>query len=161
MSTTRQRLYDEMKSCMKNGNKERLGVVRMLITEVKNAEINDPKVPGRERTEEEVMTLLGAYHKSLTKSLAEFPPERHPPLRAELAIVEEFLPKQLSESEIEAVIADFLGKTPDRQFGSLMIAEQRNPSCANSPLTSFARPVMAKLIWLLAEKMPLSAVCRS
>jgi uncharacterized protein YqeY len=124
MSTTRQRLYEEMKSCMKNGNKERLGVVRMLITEVKNAEINDPKVPGRERTEEEVMTLLGAYHKSLTKSLAEFPPERHPPLRAELAIVEEFLPKQLSESEIESVIADFLEKTADRQFGSLMKALQ-------------------------------------
>jgi uncharacterized protein YqeY len=120
MGTTRQRLYDEMKSCMKSGNKERLGVVRMLITEVKNAEINDPKVPGRERTEEEVMTLIGAYHKSLTKSLAEFPAEKHPPLRAELAIVEEFLPKQLSESEIESVITDFVGKTTDRQFGSLM-----------------------------------------
>lgn len=124
MSTTRQRLYDEMKSCMKSGNKERLGVVRMLITEVKNAEINDPKIPGRERTEEEVLALLAAYHKSLTKSLAEFPAEKHPPLRAELAIVEEFLPKQLSESEIETVVKNFVANTSDRQFGSLMKALQ-------------------------------------
>jgi uncharacterized protein YqeY len=119
-SQTRARLLDEMKACMKSGQKDRLGVVRMLITEIKNAEINDQITQGRERTEDECLTIVSAYHKSLTKSLAEFPPEKHPPIRAELAIVEDFLPKQLSAPDLDAHIKRVLASAPDRQFGPLM-----------------------------------------
>lgn len=119
-SETKQRLMSEMKDCMKSGNKDRLNVVRMLITEVKNAEINDPQVPGRERTEEEVKALIIAYHKNLTKTLAEYPADRQAPLKAELAVVEEFMPRQLSADEVKAEIRAFLGTTPERAFGPLM-----------------------------------------
>ena len=120
MSETRARLADDMKKAMKEGDKELLSVVRMMLNEVRNAEINDLKEPGRTRTEGEVVQLLAAYQKQLQKSLAEYPPDRQAPLKAELAIVERYLPKALSGAELEAYVKDFLGKTSERTFGLLM-----------------------------------------
>jgi uncharacterized protein YqeY len=111
---------DDMKNCMKAGDKGRLAVVRMLITEVKNAEINDTKQPGRERTEDECLEILAAYHKAIAKTIGEFPPDRQIALRAEMAIVEEFLPKQLDASAVQERIRALLESTPERQFGPLM-----------------------------------------
>lgn len=120
MSETRTRLTDDMKQAMREGNKDLLGVVRMMLNEVKNAEINDPKEPGRARTESEVVQILAAYQKQLQKSLAEYPPDRQAPLKAELAIVERYLPQALSAVELESYIKDYLGKTSERTFGVLM-----------------------------------------
>lgn len=120
MSETRTRLTDDMKRAMREGNKDLLGVVRMMLNEVKNAEINDPKEPGRARTESEVVQILAAYQKQLQKSLAEYPPDRQAPLKAELAIVERYLPQALSAVELESYIKDYLGKTSERTFGVLM-----------------------------------------
>ena len=114
------RLTNEMKACMKSGNKERLAVVRMLITEIKNAAINDPADPGRPRTEDECLTILTSYHKSLSKTLTEYPADRQGALRAELAIIEGFLPAQLDAAALESHIRKVLGTTAERQFGPLM-----------------------------------------
>ncbi len=120
MSETRTRLTEDMKKAMKEGDKELLAVVRMMLNEVRNAEINDLKEPGRARTEAEVVQLLAAYQKLLQKSLAEYPPDRQAPLKAELGIVERYLPKALSGAELESFIKDYLGKTSERTFGILM-----------------------------------------
>lgn len=120
MSETRARLFSEMKETLKSGQKERLGVIRLLITEVKNAEINDLQAPGRERTEEEAISIIAAYHKSLTKTMAEYPENRREPLRAELAIIEDYLPKQMSPEEVKAWILAEIANTPERNFSLLM-----------------------------------------
>ncbi|MEY4064276.1 MAG: hypothetical protein RIR26_484 [Pseudomonadota bacterium] len=120
MSETRTRLTEDMKQAMREGNKDLLGVVRMMLNEVKNAEINDPKEPGRTRTEAEVVQILAAYQKQLQKSLAEYPPDRQAPLKAELEMVERYLPKALTAAELETYIKDYLGKTSERTFGILM-----------------------------------------
>lgn len=121
-SGTRDALLAAMKSCLLQGDKERLGVVRMLVAEIKNAEKNDLAAPGRTRTEAEVVALVAAYHKNLAKSLAEFPPDRQEPLRREMALVEEFLPKQLDAEELRTDILGVLASTPERNFGLLMKA---------------------------------------
>ncbi len=124
MSETKTRLSDDMKKAMKEGEKDLLGVLRMMINEIRNAEINDLKEPGRVRTEAEVVQILAGYQKQLQKSMAEYPADRQAPLKAELAIVERYLPKALSGAELEAFIKDYLGKTSERTFGVLMKALQ-------------------------------------
>jgi uncharacterized protein len=119
-SSTRDTLTAAMKTALQQGEKEKLAVVRMLFTEIRNAEINDPTQPGRMRTEEEAVALVAAYHKNLSKTLAEYPPDRQEPLRKELAIVEQFLPKRLSAPELEQEIAASLKETSERNFGLLM-----------------------------------------
>ena len=120
--STRQTLIDEMKRCMKEQNKDRLAVIRLIITEIKNAEINDLKNPGRERTEEEVQALLLAYHKNLNKTLQEYPVDRQAPLKAEIAVLDEYLPKQLSQSEIEQALIAIVANATEKNFGLLMKA---------------------------------------
>lgn len=120
MSETRTRLTEDMKSALKAGEKDLLGVVRMLLNEVKNAEINDLKEPGRVRTEPEVVQIIAAYQKQLTKSLAEYPADRRAPLQAELSIIERYLPKPLSGNELEAFVQAAIEQSEDRNFGSLM-----------------------------------------
>lgn len=120
MTDTRARLTEDMKKAMKEGNKDLLAVVRMLFNEVRNAEINDLKEPGRLRTESEVVQILAAYQKQLQKSMAEYPPERQAPLKAELAIVEQYLPKALTGAELETYVKNYLTQTPERTFGILM-----------------------------------------
>lgn len=120
MSATRTRLTDDMKSAMKAGDRELLGVIRMLLNEIKNAEINDLKEPGRIRTETEVIQIIAGYQKQLTKSLAEYPADRQAPLKAELAVVERYLPQPLVGSELEAFVAEFIQQSEDKAFGPLM-----------------------------------------
>lgn len=120
MSPTLLKLTEDMKSCMKTGNRTKLDVVRMLLADIKNAKINDPKEPGRDRTETEVVAIISAYHKAISKTVAEYPVEKQQALKDELMIVEEYLPKRLSNDELSSAIRLELGSTAERNFGILM-----------------------------------------
>src|SRR5256885_2166864 len=58
------KLQEDMKTAMKSGQKERLGVIRMLISDVKNIDLAPKKI-----TEEEA---VAAYGKKLKKSIEEY-----------------------------------------------------------------------------------------
>ena len=111
-------LQDEMKACMKAGNKDRLGVIRMLINEVKTIDLQ-PNKP----TEEQA---VAAYAKKLRKSVEEM--EKYgktddaAKLKVELAIVEEFMPKKLGPAETEKLVTDFLAANSftEKQMGQAM-----------------------------------------
>lgn len=105
------RLSEEMKVCMKTKNTHRLGVVRMLISELKNEE----KAAGKKRTSDEVVL---SYLKKLQKAVAEFPEDKKEALLNEIKIVEEFTPKQLSKDEIISIIKSNFTTKP--QIGAVM-----------------------------------------
>lgn len=98
------RLTDEMKTALKAGNKERLAVIRMLLSDVKNVDLN-PAKPTPEQAVE-------AYAKKLRKSADEYEKigrtEEVATLKKELAIVEEFLPKKADAAETERLVDAFL-----------------------------------------------------
>lgn len=120
MSELLRRINDEIKTCMKAGDKERLGVVRMLLNEVKTAQVNVPGGREREWSDAEILEIVSKYHKNLQKTLEEYPAERRAPLEKEIRIVEEFLPRQLSDDELIAVIRREVSATSERNFGALM-----------------------------------------
>lgn len=112
------RLQDEMKSAMKSGQKDRLTVLRMLISDVKNADL----MPGKPSAEQ----VVAAYGKKLRKSIEEYEklgkPEEVAKLKAEAAVVDEFLPKKTSPEETERLVAEFLGRHAftEKQLGQAM-----------------------------------------
>ena len=81
--TMQERLHEEMKTAMKAGNKDRLGVIRMLLSDVKNVDLN-PQKPTPEQAVEQ-------YGKKLKKSVEEYEKigrtEEVVKLRAELAFL--------------------------------------------------------------------------
>jgi uncharacterized protein YqeY len=100
------RLQDDMKTAMKTGQKDRLGVIRMLISDVKNIDLQPSKPSAQQAVE--------AYSKKLKKSLEEYEKlgraEEVAKLKSEIAIVEEYLPKKASKEETEALIDAFLAQ---------------------------------------------------
>ena len=112
------KLQEDMKSAMKAGQKERLGVIRMLISDVKNIDLGPKKI-----TEEEAVE---AYAKKLRKSAEEYEKigrtAEVAQLKAELAIVEEYVPKKASAEETERLVEAFLAQNAftEKQVGQAM-----------------------------------------
>ncbi|MDB5322310.1 MAG: hypothetical protein JWN40_3941 [Phycisphaerales bacterium] len=112
------KLQEDMKAAMKSGQKERLGVIRMLISDVKNIDLAPKKI-----SEEEA---VAAYAKKLRKSAEEYEkigrPTEVAQLKAELAIVEEYMPKKASAEETEKLVETFLTENAftEKQMGQAM-----------------------------------------
>lgn len=111
-------LQEQMKSAMKAGQKDRLQVIRMLLSEAKNADLQ-PNKPAP-------ITMVEAYGKKLKKSIEEWEKiskaDEVAKLKAELAIVEEFLPKKLGQEETAKLVDEFLSKNSftEKQVGQAM-----------------------------------------
>lgn len=111
-------LQEDMKVALKSGQKERLSVLRMLISEVKIIDLH-PQKP----TEEEA---VASYARKLRKSAEEYErlgkPEEAAKLRAELGIAESYLPRKASPEDTERLVDEFLKDNPftEKQFGQAM-----------------------------------------
>ncbi len=113
-----QRLQEDMKVAMKSGQKDRLGVIRMLISDVKNVDL----MPGKPTPQQAVE----AYGKKLRKSLEEYEKlgqkQQADQLRFEISVVEQYLPKKASEEETAKLVDAFLAGNAftEKQFGQAM-----------------------------------------
>ncbi len=98
------RLTEDMKAAMKSGQKDRLQVIRMLLSDVKNIDL----MPNKPTAEQ----VVEAYGKKLRKSVEEYEklgkPDEVAKLKGEIAVVDEYLPKKLSPEETGALVDQFL-----------------------------------------------------
>lgn len=99
-----QQLTDDMKAALRAGEKDRLQVIRMVLSDVKNRDLM-PSKPSE-------LQIVEAYHKKLKKSLEEYQKLGKEPevksLQFEIGIVEQYLPKKLGEAETAALVDKFL-----------------------------------------------------
>lgn len=93
-----------MRQSLRSGDKKRLLVLRMLLSELKVAETS-----GRQFDE---LAVVKSYAKKLRKTAEEYRglnlPEETSRFEADLAVVEEFLPSQLDPSEVERIITEII-----------------------------------------------------
>src|SRR6185503_15213243 len=112
------KLTEDMKAAMKSGQKERLSVIRMLLSDVKNIDL----MPNKPTAEQ----VVSAYAKKLAKGVEEYEklgkPDEAAKFKAEIAIVEEYLPKKASAGDTEKLMDEFLAKNPftEKDFGRAM-----------------------------------------
>ena len=99
-----ERLEQDMKSAMKSGDKRRVATIRLLLATLKNEKIQAQ----RALTDEEVEGVLRRAVKQRKDSIEQYARGGRQDLvdgeTAELAIIEEYLPQGLSESDIEEAI---------------------------------------------------------
>lgn len=121
--STKDALTADMKEAMKAHDKLRLDVIRMARSNIKNLEINDKK----ELTEEEVMAVLMKEVKMRNDSLEEFTKAGRADLvdhtKKELAVLQKYLPQQLSDDELKAIVAEAVqatGAATPRDMGKVM-----------------------------------------
>jgi uncharacterized protein len=111
----RARFTTEMKEAMKAGDKVRLATVRMIQAALKDKDI-EARGNGKEPiSDEEILSLLQKMIKQRTESAGVYEQGGRPELaaseRAEIAIVESFLPKQMDETEMKAAIEAAIAET--------------------------------------------------
>ncbi|WP_339825515.1 GatB/YqeY domain-containing protein [uncultured Arenimonas sp.] len=97
-------LTEDMKAAMKSGEKDRLGVVRLILAAIKQKEV-DERV---EMTDPLVLAVLEKMVKQRKDSISQYEAAGREDLAAveryELGVLEAYLPAKMSEAEIQAAI---------------------------------------------------------
>lgn len=113
----------DLKEAMRSKDQQRLDTLRMLKSAIKYSEID----AGHELDDQELLAVIGKEAKQRRDSITEFEKGHRADLvqkeQAELAILETYLPRQLSADEIRdrarAVIAD-MGAAGPKSLGPVM-----------------------------------------
>ncbi|AFS69933.1 MULTISPECIES: GatB/YqeY domain-containing protein [Exiguobacterium] len=107
-----ERLTVDMKEAMRAREKDRLTTIRMVKSSLQNEAI---KLGKQELTDEEELTILSREMKQRNDSLREFErADRHDlveKIQAEIIVLEAYMPKQLSEEEVQEIIDAAIAKT--------------------------------------------------
>ena len=113
MSTVllKQRIQEDMKSAMKAGEKERLGVIRLILSAIKQVEVDERIVLDDAR----IVSVLDKMLKQRRDSIAQYTAAGRTDLAdveiAEVAIIQEYLPQALTEAEIEDLVGQAIAET--------------------------------------------------
>jgi len=121
--TLAERLNEDMKQAMKAQDKFRLSTIRMVRASVKNQEID----LRRPLDDNEVLDILSREVKQRKDSLQEFQKAGRDDLAqnliAEIDIIAQYLPQQLTEEEIKAIVKQTIqetGASSKADMGKLM-----------------------------------------
>jgi uncharacterized protein YqeY len=110
-STLKPQLITDMKSSMKSGDKQRLGVVRMMLAAVKQIEV-DERI---ELDDTRVLAVLDKMVKQRRESIAHYRDAGRDDLiaieQAEIDIIQEYLPEALTEAEINDLVDRSIAET--------------------------------------------------
>ena len=107
----KERITDDMKAAMRSGEKERLGVIRMITSAIKQREV-DERIT---LDDAQVLSVLEKMIKQRKESLAQFQAGNRQDLvdkeSAEITLLQGYLPSQLSDAEIDALIKEAIATT--------------------------------------------------
>jgi len=100
------RLQSDLTQAIRTRDEVRSATIRMVLTAVKSEEVAG--TTARELSDAEVITVLGREAKKRREAATAFGDAGRVEMAArevaELAVLEEYLPKQLTEAEIEAIV---------------------------------------------------------
>jgi len=110
-ATLKPKLQADMKSSMKSGDKQRLGVIRLMLAAIKQIEV-DERI---ELDDDRVTAVLDKMVKQRRESISQFETAGRDDLIAieafELEIIQEYLPEALSEDEINRIVEESIAST--------------------------------------------------
>jgi len=117
------RLIEDLRQAMRQGDERRKSTLRLLRAEITNAEIER----GQELSDDDVLAVIAKQAKQRRESAAEFAKGARQDLvdqeEAELQILLSYLPAQMSRDEIEVVARQVIaevGATSQAQMGEVM-----------------------------------------
>ncbi|GLQ91910.1 GatB/YqeY domain-containing protein [Dyella acidisoli] len=109
--TLKQQITEDMKAAMRGGDKHRLGVIRLILAAVKQREV-DERI---ELDDTQTLAVLEKMLKQRKDSVSQYAAAGREDLadveRAEMAVIEGYLPAKLSEAEIDGLIDAAIAET--------------------------------------------------
>jgi uncharacterized protein YqeY len=125
----RDQLATQLKEAMKAKQMERLGTIRLIQAAIKDRDIANRGVGKEEAGDDEVLQILAKMVKQRDESAKIYEENARPELaakeRAEIVVIQDFMPKQLSDDEVRVNIAAIIkevGAEGPKDMGKIMAA---------------------------------------
>jgi len=119
----KERITEDMKTAMRGAQKERLGTVRMILAAIKQREV-DERVS---LDDSQILAVIDKMVKQRKESITSFEAGGRADLvakeAAEIALLQGYLPAQLSQAEIETLVSAAIastGATSIKEMGKVM-----------------------------------------
>ena len=148
-----EQLMQELKTSMKNKDNVRKNAIILIRSAIKQTEVDER----REVTEEDIIDIISKQYKEKKQVIEEFKRGNRSDLvemtEREMDILLEFLPKQLSDEEVEAIVRETIeevGATSMKDIGMIMKAVM--------PKTSTLQTVYWQLTigrWMMIHSHPM------
>lgn len=117
------RIKDDMKAAMKSGEKARLGVIRLILSAIKQIEVDERITLDNERT----LQVLDKMLKQRRESIRQFADAGRDDLvaieEAEVLVIQEFLPQPLTDAEVDVMVDEVIatsGAQSVKDMGKVM-----------------------------------------
>jgi uncharacterized protein YqeY len=104
--STKLQLTEDMKTAMRGGDKHKLGVIRLMLAAVKQGEVDE-----RVELDDAQEKMLKQRKDSISQYVAAGREDLAEVERAEITVIEAYLPSKLSEAELDALIEAAIAET--------------------------------------------------
>lgn len=122
-TTLKAAIQEHMKLAMKARDQRRLGIIRLMLAAIKQVEVDERK----ELTDNDTLAILDKMVKQRRDAKDQYEKAERTDLAEqeayEIAVVEEFLPEQLSQEEIQSIVTAIIaeaGATGPKDMGKVM-----------------------------------------
>jgi uncharacterized protein YqeY len=121
----KEQISEDIKSALKAGDSFTAGVLRMVMAALQNKSIEKRGKGGEEElTQEEILEILAREAKKRKEAIELYKQGDRQELaeseEKELAIIEKYLPQQMSREEVVAVVSTIIEKNKPENFGEAM-----------------------------------------
>ena len=126
----RDKLNDAMKEAMRARDQASLGTIRLILAKLKDVDIAARTEASREGVaEDKILSMMQGMIKQRNESIVLYEKGNRADLadkeKAEIAVIERFLPKQMDEAAVEAAVREAVaaaGATTVKDMGGVMAA---------------------------------------
>lgn len=122
-SAIKEQITEDMKTAMRSQDKDRLGVIRLILAALKQREVDERIV----LSDEQVLAALDKMLKQRRESIAQYQTANRLDLSEkeefEITVIQKYLPTQLSDAEIDALLESAIqesGAESMRDMGKVM-----------------------------------------
>jgi uncharacterized protein YqeY len=143
----KERILEDVKSAMRSGEKERLATVRLITAAIKQREVDERIV----LDDVQVLAVIEKMVKQRKESIVQFEAGGRADLvakeQAELAILAAYQPTQMSESEVDGLIAAAIAATGAASMKDMgkVVAHVKAAAAGRADMAAVSARVKAKL----------------
>jgi uncharacterized protein YqeY len=145
--TLKERILEDVKSAMRSGEKERLGTIRLVTAAIKQREVDERIV----LDDVQILSVIEKMVKQRKESIVQFEAGGRADLvakeQAELAILTAYQPTQMSEAEVDGLIATAIAATGAASMKDMgkVVAHVKAAAAGRADMGAVSARVKAKL----------------
>ncbi len=145
-TSLKQQIQEDMKTALRAHDKQRLGVIRLILAAIKQVEVDERVSVDDVR----IVQILNKMLKQRRDSIAQYEQAKRDDLaeqeRLEIEVIQTYLPEPLSEAEIDRMVSEAItkmGATSIKEMGKVM-AELKDKLQGRADMTQISAKIKAR-----------------